>query len=99
VEGRQETIEATLHIFRMHAFNPSCAYFLLDRTAGEVKPWLIEIVAKAVSSGHPDQYWRRISHSLEPSLAFPQPLFRKFPFRDIAVDGEIDDMLTGWRSG
>src|SRR6202158_6531832 len=27
VEGRQETIEAALHIVRMHAFHPPCAYF------------------------------------------------------------------------
>src|ERR1700756_3438401 len=33
VEGRQETIEAAMHIVRMHAFHPPSAYILLHETA------------------------------------------------------------------
>jgi hypothetical protein len=94
VEGRQEPIEAALHIVKMHAFGPPNAYFLLHGSAGELEPWPIEIVAKAIGSGHPDQHGRRIGHSLEPGLAFPQPFFRKFPLCDIAVYGVIDDVLA-----
>jgi len=62
MKGRQETIEAASHIIRMHAFGPSYAYFLLHGSAGELEPWLIEVVAKAIGSGHPDQPGRRIGH-------------------------------------
>lgn len=65
MEGRQETIEAALHVIGMHSFDPSRAYFLVHGSPREVEPWLIEIVAKAMGFGHPDQHRRRICHSLE----------------------------------
>jgi hypothetical protein len=76
----------------MHAFGRSYAYFLLHDSAGELEPWLIEVVAKAIGSGHPDQHGRRIGHCLEPSLAFPQSLFSKFPLCDIALYRVIQDV-------
>jgi hypothetical protein len=84
MEGGQETIEATLQIVRMHPFGPSCAYFLFHGSAGELKPWLIEIVAKGIGSGHPYQYGRRIGHCLKPGLALTQAFLSPLPFCDIA---------------
>src|SRR5882757_6753326 len=98
MESRQETLEAPFHIVGMHALDPSCADFLLRGSARELEPWLIEIVAKAIRSGHPNQHWCRIGHCLEPSLAFTQPVFSKFPLCDIAVYGVIHDLLAGSRS-
>src|ERR1700692_2714617 len=98
LEGRQEAIEAALHIVRMHTFDPSHAYFLLHGSVGELEPWLIEIVAKAIRSGHPDQHRRRIRHRLEPGFALTQASFSALPFGDVAVSGVIDDLLAGRRS-
>src|ERR1700757_3717182 len=85
MEGRQKTIEAPLHIVRMHALDPSCAYFLLHGSAGKLEPWLVEIVAKGICSGHPNHHRCRIGHCLEPSLAFTQLFFRAFALCDIAL--------------
>src|SRR4051812_45268420 len=62
MERRQETIEAPLHIVSMHALGPSCAYFLLQGSAGKVEPRLVEIVAKRIRSRHPNQHRRRVGH-------------------------------------
>src|ERR1700691_537029 len=94
-EGRQEAIEAPLHVVRMHALNPSRAYLLFHRSAGEVEPGLIEIVAKAIRSGHPNQYRRRVGHRLEPGLAFAQVLLSALPLSDVAVYGIVCNLLTG----
>src|ERR1700733_3735355 len=82
----------------MHAFGPSYAYFLLHGSAGELKPWPIEIVAKAIGSGHPYQHGRGIGHCLEPSLAFPQAFVSTLALCDIAVYRVIQDVLAGSRS-
>ena len=75
MEGRQETIEATLHIVWMHAFGPSRAHFLLHASASELEPRSVEIIATSIRAGHPNQHRRRIGHFLEPRLAFPQSFF------------------------
>src|SRR5258708_8780952 len=98
MESRQESLEAPWQIVRMRAWDPSGADLLLRGSAGELEPWLIEIVAKAIRSGHPNQHWCRIGHCLEPSLAFTQPFFSESPFCDIAVYGVIHDLLAGSRS-
>ncbi len=98
MESREETVETPLHIVRMHALDPSCADFLLRGSAGELEPRLIEIVAKTIRSGHPNQHGCRIGHHLEPSLTFTQPFLSKSPLCDIAVYGVMHDLVAGGRS-
>ena len=98
MEGRQETIEATLHVVWMHAFDPSCAHFLLHASASELEPRFVEIIAKAIRSGHPNQHRRRISHFLEPRLAFAQPLFSTLLLCDVSVYSVIRNLLARSRS-
>ena len=98
MEGRQETVEATLHIVWMHAFDPSRAHFLLHASASELEPRLIEKIAKAIRSGHPNQHRRRIRHFLEPRLAFPQPFFSLLSFGDVPVYHIIRNLLARSRN-
>src|SRR5258705_4497894 len=82
----------------MHAFDPSQADFLFHRSAGELEPRLIEVVANRIRSSHPNQHRRRVCHHLKTRLAFPEPFFSTLPLCDIAVYRVIDDMLTRTRS-
>src|SRR5580658_1470783 len=98
MEGRQETVEATLHIVWMHAFDPSRAHFLLQAPARVLEPWLIKKIAKAICSGHPYESRRRIRHFLEPRLAFPQPFFSTLLLRDVSVYSVICNLLARSRN-
>jgi hypothetical protein len=60
MECGQEAIEAPLHIIRMHAFRPAGAHFLLHASASELEPWLVEIIAKRIRSGHPNRISYRV---------------------------------------
>ena len=66
----------------MYAFRPPCADFLLHTSASELEPRLVEIIAKGICSGHPNQDRRRIGHRLETRFAFTQSFFNVLPFRD-----------------
>jgi hypothetical protein len=94
MEGGQETVEATLHIVWMHAFDPSRAHFLLQAPARVLEPWLIKKIAKAICSGHPNERRRRIRHFLEPRLAFPQAFFSTLLLCDVSVYSVICNLLA-----
>src|SRR2546422_578575 len=94
MEGGQETIEATLHVVWVHALGPPCAHFLLHASPSELEPGFVEVIAKAIRSGHPNQHRRRISHFPEPRLAFPQPFFSTLLSRDVSVDNVIRDLFA-----
>src|SRR5580700_9296232 len=97
VEGRQEAIETALHIVWMHSFRPSCAHFLLHGSASEIEPRFVEVVAKAIRSGHPNQDRRLIGHYLKASFAFTKLLFGALLLRDVAIYGVIHDLFPGSR--
>ena len=98
MECRQEAVEAPLYIVWMHAFDPSGAYFLLHASACKFEPRFVEIIAKAIRSGHPNQHRRGIGHYLEPRLAFPQPLFSMLLLGNVPVYRIIRNLLAGSRS-
>ena len=98
MECRQEAVEAPLHVIWVYALDPSCAHFLLHGSASELEPRFVEVIAKAIRSGHPNQHRSRIGHCLEARLAFPQLFFRTLLLCNVSVHRVIRNLIAGSRN-
>jgi hypothetical protein len=56
----------------MDTFSPAVAQLLLQCAAGEVQPRSIEVIARCIQPGSPDQGWSIIDYCAETLLAFRQ---------------------------
>src|SRR5262252_10535205 len=48
--------QAALQILLVYSVRPAVSQFCLEPSAGELHPWLVEVVAQLVTSSHPDHY-------------------------------------------
>ncbi len=93
LKGCEVNVQALRPVLRVYAFQPAFARFLLQRSANEVKPGLVDVIAKLVCPGFPDQDGGRIGHTAETDLAFAQSLLSPLILRDIPRDlGGTDDL-------
>src|SRR5262249_8486129 len=76
VEGLVITSNTALKVLRMDRRGPAVSPLLLQRSARESQPALIEEFTNLVRARHPDQNGRCVRHGPEPLLAFPQSAFR-----------------------
>src|SRR5206468_5857222 len=68
VEVLEVVRDAAVEIVGVDTLGPTVAHFLLERTAGEVEPGVIEVVALAVDAGAP-HHDRRVFYE-QPIFAF-----------------------------
>src|SRR5215467_8570264 len=65
----------------MHPLRPAVAQFLLQGTAPEIQPELVDESAKLVRSGGPDHHRRRVGHITETLFTLAQLFLRLLPLR------------------
>src|SRR6202007_1925598 len=83
IKGLCVRIQASLQILRIDSLRPAVAEFLVNGSAGEVQPGLVEVGAEFVSPRHPDHHWSTIGHQPETRLTLAQFRFRALSLRDV----------------
>src|ERR1700722_2251284 len=70
----------------MNARDPAMADDLIQRSAREGEPALVEKGAASVGSRDPDHYRRRVGHVPEALFTFAQRAFGLFTFGDVEIE-------------
>src|SRR6266849_2032883 len=83
IKGLRVRVQASLQIVGMNPFRPSVPEFGVHGSPGEDQPWLIEVRAQLVDTGHPDQYRRAIRDQAKTLVALLHRLVRSLSFSNV----------------